>query len=140
MKKRILIIAMMFCLLISVIPVTTHAADGGFIQPRWTNTSVFTADLTFQGTTGKVNVWIYGRTDVNNIGAEIRLYYKNTSGGWTEITKNWDYSVNQSWLSISENFTAVAGREYKIEVDATVTMNGYSELISKTATAICPRT
>ena len=41
-------------------------------------------------------------------------------------------------LGASDSFTGVAGREYKIVVNGTVTKGGYTESFSKSATAVCP--
>ena len=68
---------------------------------------------------------------------EVKLYYKNTSGSWIEVDKDWNYDVNSSTFAVSETFTGVSGREYKIEAKGTVTKAGYAETISKTATATC---
>lgn len=140
MKKRIIAIIMMCCMLFMIVPSTIHAVQIYPVQPMWDNTNSFTAKINFSGTTGTVSVVINGDVGVTNITADISLYYKNTSGSWVEIEKDWDYDVDQDWLAIDESFTGVAGREYKIEVNGTVTKGGYAEEISKTATATCPRT
>ena len=138
MKKRIVAIVMMCCLIFSIVPISVQAALVEPIQPMWDNTTTVTANFSFDGTTGGFTVYVLGKSGVTNISVNIKLYYKNTSGSWTEIDTDWNYSVNQRIFSVSETFTGVADIEYKIEVSGTVTKNGYSEVISKTATAICP--
>ena len=85
-----------------------------------------------------IDVTVSGKSGVTNITATIKLYYKNSSGGWTEILKNWTYDVDQRILCESESFTAVEGREYKIVLSAHLDKNGVTETVSKTATAVCP--
>lgn len=105
----------------------------------WDNTRGVTATLSFNGNTGNVAVTIIGKSGVTNITADIKLYYKNSSGSWVEIDKDWSYDVDQMTLTATESFAGVEGQEYKIEVSGSVTMDGYAEPISKTATATCPR-
>ena len=140
MKKRIVTIIMALCLLFSLIPLTVHAAQVDPIQPMWDNTQTFTVNLGFNNTNGSVTVNIRGQFGVTNIAADVSLFYKNDSGRWVEIEKDWEYTTGQRDLTITEHFDGEAGQEYKIEVSATVTMNGHTEDIFKTATAICPRT
>ena len=138
MKKFVAIITLC-CVLATILSGVIQAAQIEPITPMWDNTSTFTAEIVFDGNSGTVSVFIYGKSGVTNITSDVQLFYKNSSGSWVEIEKDWEFSSNQSWLSISEEFSGVAGREYKIEVDATVTMNGTSEALSKTATATCPQ-
>ena len=139
MKKRLFSIIMMSIMIFSILPATVHAAQGETLIPMWDNASQITANISFSNGNGYAEVAILGKSGVTNISVDVRLFYKNATGGWTEIVKDWDYNVNQRMLSISESFNADAGREYKIEVSGTVTQNGYAEDIFKTATAICPR-
>lgn len=138
MKKRIVAIIIPLCLLFSLITVTVHAAETNPIQPMWDNTQTFTANLGFSKTDGSVTVYIRGQLGVTNITADVKLFYKNTAGSWIEIDNDWEYSTSQRYLTITEHFEGVAGYEYKIEVSATVMMNGYAEELSKTATKVCP--
>ena len=140
MKKRIVAIIMTLCLMFSLVPATVHAAQVEPIQPMWDNTMTFTANLGFSSTDGSVTVYIRGQSSVTNITADVKLFYKNTAGIWVEIENDWVYSTNQRYLTITEHFEGESGCEYKIEVSGTVTMNGYAEAISKTATATCPGT
>lgn len=137
-KKRIVAIIMTLCLMFSLVPATVHAAQVEPLQPMWDNTQTFTANLGFSNTNGSVTVYIRGQFGVTNITADVSLFYKNDSGGWEEIEKDWEYTTSQRELTITEHFDGEAGREYKIEVSATVTMNGYTEELSKTATKVCP--
>lgn len=137
MTKKVLAVVMICCMMFSCVPIGVHAAQVEPIVPMWDNTSVFTANMTFQDTVGEFTVLVYGKSGVTNISVDVRLFYKNSLGLWTEIDTDWTYDVNQSYFSVTETFAGVAGREYKIEVSGVVTMNGVRESISKTATAIC---
>lgn len=117
-----------------------YAAQPEPILPLWTNALSFDAVLSFSSNTGIVTVSILGRPGVTNIITEIRLYYRNTTGAWTEIDKDWNYNVNQMMFSVEESFAGVRGREYKIEVDAYLTKNGVTESISKSHIVTCPNT
>lgn len=140
MKKRIVLILVACIMVISALPLTTFAAVADPITPMFDNTNTFNANLSFNGSTGNVTMTIMGKSGVSNITAEIKLYYKNSTGSWIEIDKGWDYNVNQMYLTVIESFSGVAGREYKIEVSATLTKNGVAENISTTSTARCPST
>lgn len=139
MKKRLFAIIMTIVIVFSMLPATVYAAQSEPIMPMWDNASHLTAEITFISGNGKASATILGDYSVSNISVNVKLYYKKTSGAWEEIPTNWVYNVNQRMLSINESFDATPGREYKIELTGTVTVNGYAEEISKTATAICPR-
>ena len=89
---------------------------------------------------GTFNIFVSGKSGVTNITADVSLYWKNSSGVWQDTTRSWSYDVDQMTLSASDSFTGVAGREYKIVVNGTVTKDGYTESFSKSATAVCPGT
>lgn len=118
--------------------IPAYAAVKDPLTPMWDNTNTFTAYLVFSGTTGNITSTIMGKSGVSNITAEVKLYYKNSYGSWIKDSREWNYDVDQMYLTIRESFSGVPGREYKIEINATLTKNGVEEDISKTATAICP--
>ena len=138
MRKKIISIMLCCILLLSLMPITTYAAVADPIVPMWDNTNTFTPILSFNGNTGSVTVTIVGKSGVSNITANVKLYYKNSSGTWIKSVHEWDYDVDQMFLTISESFIATPGRTYKIEVTATLTKNGVEEDISATHTATCP--
>ena len=100
-------------------PFATYAALPETVEPLWDNTNIFTATLSFNGTRGTATVYVDGQSGVTDITLEIKLYYKNTSGSWIEVDKDWNYDVNSSTFAVSETFTGVSGREYKIVVKGT---------------------
>lgn len=138
MKVRILSVWLLCCVLLSAFALPVFAAQKEPILPQWTNTSVVTAALSFQGTTGNVAVSVSGKSGVTNISAEIKLYYKVATGAWVEYPQGWVYNVDQSYFAVGESFTGLPGCEYKIELTAYVTKNGYTETVTKTATDTCP--
>ena len=138
MKKRILMM-LMGCLLLSCMYHPISAADSGsYGLYRWTNIAYIDGTITFNGTSGNYSMAIIGAGGVSKITASTTLYYKNSSGNWVEIPKDWTYSVNSDLLIINEDFTGVSGREYKVELEATVYKDGYGEPVSKTTTKSCP--
>ena len=138
MKKRLVLLIMSCCMFFCIFPVSSYAALPPQVEPQWTNTMNVSAEIYYDNNTGYVDVTVSGKSGVTNITATIKLYYKNSSGGWTEILKNWTYDVDQRILCESESFTAVEGREYKIVLSAHLDKNGVTETVSKTATAVCP--
>ena len=138
MKKRIALL-LIGCLFISCffVPITAASTETYGVY-RWTNVKHVSGMITFSGTSGNYYMEIAGASGVNMITATATLYYKNSSGNWVEIPKDWTYSVNDDELIIYENFTGVSGREYKVELEATVYKDGYGEPVSKTTTKTCP--
>ena len=140
MKKRVVafLITCVMLMVSTLIPVHSAVpANPDPVSPMWDNTNSFVAYLTFSGTTGDITSTIVGKSGVSNISAEVKLYYKNASGSWVKDSREWSYDVNQMYLTIRESFTGVPGREYKIEITATLTKNGVAENIFKTATGTC---
>lgn len=139
MKKRIISWFMICIIMIMTItPLNLQAAQKEPITPMWTNILSLEAFITFNGRNGTFDIIVYGHSGVTNITADVTLYWKNSSGVWQDTTRDWSYSADQMTLTAEGSFTGVAGREYKIVVDGTVTKNGYSESFSKSATAVCP--
>lgn len=137
MKRTIILWFVTCCIMLSITPVAVQAAKPDSIVPLWTNTLSVTANLSFNDTTGNVTLSVIGRSGVTNITADIRLYYKNANGIWTEIETDWTYDVNQITLTSTETFTGIPGCLYKIEAIIHVKKASYSESITKTATATC---
>lgn len=138
MLKKIFLAIMICCMMVSIVPIGTYAAQPEIIQPMWTNTTSLTANIAFVGNTGEFTVIVVGKSGVTNITLDIQLYYKNTNGSWVKANESWQYDVNQRLLSASDTFDAVRGREYKIEVTGTVTKGGVVEEIDGNATKVCP--
>lgn len=138
MRKKIISIMLCSILLLSLMPIPSYGAVADPIVPMWDNTFTFRGILSFSGTTGYVGVSIMGQSGVSNITANVKLYYKNSAGSWTKAAQEWNYDVDQMYLTKEETFTGVPGREYKIVVTATVTKNGVGENISTTDTDTCP--
>lgn len=138
MFKKILLAILICCMMISIIPTATLAAQPEIIQPMWTNTTSFTINMFFSGNTGSFTVYVFGKTGVTNISLNVQLYYKNASGSWVKTNESWQYSADQMYLSVTDTFDAVRGREYKIEVTGTVTKGGVVEEIDGSKIAVCP--
>ena len=138
MKKRLITLVMTLALLLSALPITATAASTPQIQPRWTNTLALYMNITFSNSTGYVTVSLDGHNGVSNITAEIKLYYKNSRDNWIYTHNSWTYDVDQMYLTISEPFNTVSGREYMATINATVYKDGYGEVITDYVTATCP--
>ncbi len=138
MKKTFLLL-LVGCLCMSFASVPIHAVEFSEIEAyRWSNVVSMRGSISFNGRTGNYVMTVEGETDVSRISATATLYYKNASGNWIEIPKNWSYDVRDDILLVDESFTGVSGREYKIVLDATVYLNGYGEPVTKTTYGTCP--
>lgn len=133
--KLILIIAALITILL--IPIGANDIIENNVL-RWTNIISVNGSISFNGTSGLYKMIIRGQNDVTNITATATLYYKNSSGSWVEIPKDWSYDVDDNRLIISETFTAVSGREYKVEFEATVSTPDYDEPVQDTQIETCP--
>lgn len=137
MKRKVALL-LLGCIILSCFCVPVSASteiDYGVY--RWNNIAFVSTGLTFNGRSANYSAIITGADEVNNITASAVLYFKNSDGDWVEIPMDWTYEVTDSELVISEDFRGVIGREYKVELSATVYMNGYGESISKTSTKVC---
>ena len=133
--KLILIIAALITILL--IPIGANDIIENNVL-RWRNIVSVNGSISFNGTSGLYKMIIRGQNDVTNITATATLYYKNSSGSWVEIPKDWSYDVDDNRLIISETFTAVSGREYKVEFEATVSTPDYDEPVQDTQIETCP--
>ena len=138
MKRRIISWIMICIMMMTIVPLTLQAAQKEPLSPMWTNINGLVTELTFDGRNGSFTISVAGQNGVTNITATVSLYWKNSSGVWQDTTRSWSYDVDQMTLGASDSFTGVAGREYKIVVNGTVTKGGYTESFSKSATAVCP--
>lgn len=104
----------------------------------WENVSLINGSISFIGTNGNYSMLIDGVNGVNRITANATLYYRQQNGAWFEIPTEWSYDITDNYLSINEDFNAISGFEYKVELNAIVYKDGYGEEISKTNIKICP--
>lgn len=138
MKRRIISWLLISIVIMTLLPMAIHSAQKEPITPMWTNILGLDAFVTFDGRDGTFDILVFGQSGVTNITADVTLYWKNSSGIWEDTTRDWSYSADQMTLTAEGSFTGVAGREYKIVVNGTVTKGGYTESFSKSATAVCP--
>ena len=138
MKRRIISWLMICIMIMTIVPLTLQAAQKEPLSPMWTNIQNIIANLTFDGRNGTFTIQVGGKPDVTHITVDVTLYWKNSSGIWEDTTRDWSYSADEMILTAIGSFTGVAGREYKIVVNGTVTKGGYTESFSKSVTAVCP--
>ena len=139
--KRILRMVLVFLLTISVVCMQISAVGNAYglnLDRKWTNVELADGSLYFSGSQATYSMYVKGNNDVTNITATATLYYKNSSGSWVEIPKDWSYDVDDNRLIINETFTAVSGREYKVEFEATVSTPDYDEPVQDTQIETCP--
>ena len=137
--KKLTSLLLIGCIILSYLCISITAADSGnYGLYRWTNVRSLQGSITFNRTSGNYTMSVIGDSGVTKITATATLYYKNSSGKWIVVPKNWTYSVDDEELYIDEDFIGVSGREYKIELSGTVYKDGYGEAISKTTTKTCP--
>ena len=137
MKRKIAII-LVGVMMTLCMGVWLYASDGGFELYRWDNVSSIMGGISFDRTSGNYSVVVSGASGVSKITATATLYYKNSSYEWVETSTKWTYNVDSRRLLIDEDFTGVSGREYKVELEATVYKNGYGEEVTHTSTKTCP--
>ena len=137
--KKLTSLLLIGCIILSCLCISITAADSGnYGLYRWTNVRSIDGKISFNKTNGNYTMTVLGDSGVNKITATATLCYKNSSGKWIVVPKNWTYSVDDEELYIDEDFTGVSGREYKIELSGNVYKDGYSEPISETHTKTCP--
>lgn len=137
MKRKIATI--LPCVLMTLCMSTTLWASNGDIELyRWENVSSMVGKIVFDKTSGNYSMAVSGASGVSKITATATLYYKNSSSEWVETSTKWTYSVDGRRLLIDEDFTGVSGREYKVELEATVYKNGNGEKVTHTSTKTCP--
>lgn len=135
MKKRIVSLVLSAALLLGMcVPILASEDDG--IMPCWTNIVAVDGGVTFDGTSGNYSLVIEGMLDVSHITATATLYYTNVRGNWMQST-TWTYDEYSDTLCIDEDFTGISGRDYKVELSATVYLNGYGEPLTRTDKATC---
>ena len=95
----------------------------------WSNTSQCLFSFSFNGSTGRTEVEITTTGESCEIDGTIKLYRK-VAFIWIKEDE-WSDSAIGDYLSISGNFTGVSGTTYKAKLDATVTRNGVTDVISR---------
>jgi len=134
MKKRIVSLVLSAVLLLGMcVPIL--ASDDG-VMPCWDNIVTVGGGVTFDGTSGNYSMVIEGATGASHITATATLYYTNVRGNWMKST-TWTYDEYADELNIDEDFTGISGRDYKVELSATVYLNGYGEPLTRTDKATC---
>lgn len=135
MKKRIVSLVLSAVLLLGMCMPTLASEDDG-IMPCWSNIVLVDGCIGFDGTSGNYSLEIVGMPGVSRITATATLYYTNVRGNWMKST-TWTYDEYADELNIDEDFTGISGRDYKVELSATVYLNGYGEPLTRTDKATC---
>ena len=138
MKRKIALILVGIMMLVCSMNAPLYAASADYELYRWENILSVNGLITFDKTAGNYSAIVSGASGVTKITATATLYYKNSSGDWVKTSTKWTHNVDGSRLLIEEDFTGVSGREYKVELEATVYKNGYGEKVTKTSTKTCP--
>lgn len=129
MKKILTLICaigMMCCLTFSICAAVVEP-----ISPQWENVYQVDCSVSFDGTSGKVEVSICGNAGTTSIFGTLTLYR-----GSTEID-SWNISERRI-VNVSDTFTGVSGSTYKLVLDVDVTTNGVVEKIEIEDSAKCP--
>lgn len=133
MKNKIALVLLSLIMVMScIIPI--GADNSEYDVYRWDNVLSLVGSISFDGSTGNYSMTIRGASGVDRITATATLYYKNANNKWIEVSTDWSYDVESNRLYIDEDFAAVEGRTYKVELDAVVYKDGYGESVSKTTT------
>ena len=119
-----------------ILAISAVTVSVGALQPRWNGGSYVELELSFDVNTGTAYVYIEGNNGTDNICATMTLYRLNNAGAWVK-QMSWAYDANAEYLCASENFTGASGRDYKLELTATVTKDGASDTITRTVYDSC---
>ena len=123
-------------LLLIIVAIVVMTISLNAVQPRWDIADRVDVFLSFDGNSGTAEVFIKADADTDNITATMTLYRLNNAGAWIE-QMSWDYDVDASALSAVETFNGASGREYMLELTATVTKDGVSNSITRTVYEFC---
>lgn len=105
--------------------------------PRWISITSMQGGISFSEDTGTYTMKINGINDVSKIEATATLYYINSRGNRSKIT-TWNYIKEDYKLTIDEDFTAVSGREYVVDLEGTAYIGSSGEDFDNTVFNTCP--
>jgi len=102
----------------------------GDIGIQWTNTTLVSVSLDFEGSKAICGAYVYGKSGVNKITATVTLSRKNSNGTYTTI-KTWDNLYSDNHILIFDGAYYVSlGYTYRLTINATVYLNGIGETVS----------
>ena len=147
MKKKIIFVTIMVCLLMSFSTVSAMASESisdtaqtGLGKEGNSKASkyivMYDARTTAQG---NGNVYVYADMFTSSPGSLKMSIVLQTRGssGWSQV-KSWNQSANGSSIFFYDTYRGVVGKDYRIVVSYSANVNGYSETkqyTSSTATA-----
>lgn len=143
MKKRIILFALVILLVFAVGTLHVSASTGNSFstvtseaQTRWSAFTGVSTQIDFSGNTGYVSAKATASSSTSQIEGTITVYQKVLIFWVEELT--WTRTVSSNTINMSETFTGINGKEYKVVFEATATYNGGStETVFAQDTAIC---
>jgi hypothetical protein len=119
-------------MLFAAVPLASAASPSAYtgVVPFWANVSSIVVSMPLSGTTATCKVTINALSETTSIVADVYLYKKTASGGYTLETSWLDESSSSSVFTFSETYTVISGATYKLSVTAGVTRNGTTETVS----------
>ena len=100
------------------------------IEPLWDNTQSITSWFSFNGSSSKAIAEIVGKEDTSRIEATIKVYIL-VNNDWVYLGES-SASANSRILSVSVDFSAESGKNYKSIVVVHVTNNaGVTESLQR---------
>lgn len=147
MKK---IVAGFLCLLLLVSGnVVTHASPATpgngvaeserniTVVPFWQNVSLVTVCLSFDGSKGSLDGYVFGQQWVTSITVNAVLERLNADGTYSHVNSWNGMTANDKNFFWDTTYYVAKGHTYRLTLTATAVGNGYSETISlsKSATA-----
>lgn len=101
----------------------------------WDNISTINLYLSFSGTSGEASVIASKKSGVTSIEGTLTVY-ENIDGEW-EYVDSASKSTTRSSLSLTVQFDAVSGREYKAVFEVTAYKDGVGESDTTTTYKTC---
>lgn len=131
MNNKIISILLIITI-ISVIPYSVSAAYiDDTVAPCWDNTAAVSSQIGFPDDGyGYAEAIVMGHDTASRITADVYVY-RQVDSSWVYVGEKHE-SIDDCILSISCQFTPIAGAYYKAEYTFVVTKNGVDEIITDT--------
>lgn len=114
--------------------------DTDVVSPLWDNVYSATNAISFNGTAGKAESVITGKTGTTKITGTIAVYklIDEETDKWDFVGYKGDTTTTSRGLNLSCTFTGESGAYYKSVLNVTVTTNGVAENIITFSYNTCP--
>ncbi len=105
--------------------------------PQWTNISLMTSDITFDGNDGNASAYVNAKSGATKVEGTLTVY-RQSGSSWVYVDSTSDSTTTRTYLTISVDFTAISGTYYKSVFTVNVTRNGIVESDTMYSYKTCP--